>query len=109
MDGPTMVRNMREVRADLPVVAVSGLSEEDHNRDGTVLAEMDREGITMLHKPYTTNQLMNAIGLKMGDQTEVPGSSTVSPDSTQAPDATLFHTGDTLSDSDFDELMGGDW
>ena len=107
MDGPTMIRHMHEVRADLPIIAVSGLSEEDHDRDGTELATIRSEGINILHKPYTTHQLLAAIGQKMGDPSDVSQGGPYT--SEESADTDHEHTGETLSDSDFDELMGGDW
>lgn len=101
MDGPTMIQEMRRRRPDLPVIAVSGLSEDDHARDGTGL-----ENIGILRKPYSTGQLLDMIADKMGDTASGGSGESKPPDDATSSD---HHTGDTLSDSDFDDLMGGDW
>jgi len=96
MDGPTMIREMRRTRPDLPIIAVSGLSEQQHLQEGTGL-----EGIQILAKPYSTDQLLSAVAARL--TTPSSGSDTEATDSTQ-------ESGDTLSDSAFDDLMdGGDW
>lgn len=92
MDGPTMIREMRVLRPDLPVVAVSGLSEVDHAKEGTGL-----EGIQVLHKPYSTDDLLEVIKQRIG------GSGSDSDDA-------KTHAGDTMSDSAFDDFLeGGSW
>lgn len=104
MDGPTMIREMRKARPGLPIIAVSGLSQADHARDGTGL-----EGTEILHKPYSTDQLLAAIAAKMTASAPVDAGNESKATGTKEPDQAQQHTGDTLSDPDFDQLMGGDW
>lgn len=86
MDGPTMIREIRNHRPDLPIIAVSGLSEQQHLKDGTGL-----DGIQILAKPYSTDQLLNAVSEKLASAAQPAGP-------------------DIMTDSAFDELMGGeDW
>lgn len=56
MDGAEMIRRMRGLRRDIPVVAVSGLTEDMHLLDGKGF-----EQIEILGKPYTSDQLISAI------------------------------------------------
>lgn len=106
MDGPTMIREMRVLRSDLPVLAVSGLSEVEHAKDGTGL-----EGIQILHKPYSTDELLNAIAERIGSALPGKGAAHTAPPGQAAVDQPTDreHSGDTLSDSAFDQLMDGDW
>ncbi len=94
MDGPTMITEMLKLRPDLPVIAVSGLSEQQHMSEGTGL-----HGIQILSKPYSTDQLLQAVSSKLASEA-ASGSSGSSGAATSDTD--------TISDSAFDDLMGDD-
>jgi len=92
MDGPTMIREIRNLRPDMPIMAVSGLSEVEHAKDGTGL-----EGVQILRKPYSTDDLLSAIRQRIGE-------------AGAAADDEKTQTGDTMSDSAFDDFLeGGSW
>ena len=55
MDGPTMVRELREKRVDLPVLFMSGYAEEQ-SRKSINIAD-----VRFLPKPFSVNQLTNAV------------------------------------------------
>lgn len=90
MDGPTMIRELRAERPDLPVLAVSGLAELNDLPQGGELGE-----IPVLHKPYTNDELLQAISGQIGPL--------------ESPTMKRTPTGNTMSDQAFDQLMGGDW
>lgn len=100
MDGPTMIRELHLLRPELPVIATSGLSESIHAYEGT-----DLGGIQILQKPYSIDELLRIVNRKMGELNAPPGSANASSEA----DLDREHSGKTLSDSEFDQLMGGDW
>ena len=56
MDGPTLIREIREIQNDVPVVCISGYSE-DTLRERIVNAER----LAFLPKPFSLRQLANAV------------------------------------------------
>ena len=54
MDGPTMVRHVRERYPDLPVLFMSGYAEEQLRRS------IDLEAVSFLPKPFSVQQLAEA-------------------------------------------------
>lgn len=90
MDGATMIRRMRAVREDLPVIAVSGLTEHVHLLEGKGL-----DGVEILAKPYSSAELLDVVCNLL--PRAAPGSSS-------AP----LSSGDVLSDTGFDALFKGD-
>lgn len=91
MDGPDMIREIRSIRQDTPFIAVSGLTEWAHFLEGNGLI-----GIDLLQKPYTVDQLLDAIEISM-DRSADRGANTED-----------RAANETISDSAFDQLMGGD-
>jgi two-component system cell cycle sensor histidine kinase/response regulator CckA len=51
MDGPTMVRHVKQIKPDLPVIFMSGYAEEAFRRDETT------GDIHFLPKPFGLKQL----------------------------------------------------
>lgn len=94
MDGTTMILEIRKVRPDLPIIAVSGLSEQQHLSEGVGL-----DGIQIVSKPYSTDQLLEAVFEKLGGR-----STRNTPSGTSGDESGT----DTLSDNAFDKLMDGD-
>lgn len=80
MNGSEMIQLIRAERPKIPVIAVSGLSESHHLSEGIEL-----EGIQVLQKPYTIDQLTSLIHAVTSDRVA---------------------TGDTLTDDRFDTLFG---
>ena len=56
MDGPAMVRAIRRVRPDLPVLFMSGYAEEQLRRD------IDVENMHFLAKPFSVQQIGDRVG-----------------------------------------------
>jgi two-component system cell cycle sensor histidine kinase/response regulator CckA len=54
MDGPTMVREARLTRPDLPILFMSGYAEEQLRRS------IDFENVAFLPKPFSVQQLSEA-------------------------------------------------
>ncbi|GAA4006746.1 response regulator [Sphingomonas humi] len=54
MDGPTMVREARQTRPDLPILFMSGYAEEQLRRS------IDFENVAFLPKPFSVQQLSEA-------------------------------------------------
>lgn len=98
MNGPAMIEAIHALKPDLPVIAISGLSGTVHSQEGTALG-----GVQILHKPYAIDDLLHIVEQKLGGSQET--------DRAEQNDrkADRPHTGDTLSDNEFDDLMGGDW
>lgn len=80
MNGGEMIRNIRKIRSDIPIIAVSGLSEKHHLSEGIGL-----DGIQVLQKPYGIDQLVTLI---------------------QEATSAMQPADDTLSDSGFERLFG---
>ncbi len=56
MDGPSMVREIRKVRPDLPVLFMSGYAEEQLRK------EIDIANVEFLPKPFTVQQITDKVG-----------------------------------------------
>lgn len=56
MDGPAMVRAIREKRPDMPVLFMSGYAEEQLRN------EIDIDGVAFLPKPFTVQQICDKVG-----------------------------------------------
>ncbi len=54
MDGPTMVREARQTRPELPILFMSGYAEEQLRRS------IDFENVAFLPKPFSVQQLSEA-------------------------------------------------
>ncbi len=67
MDGPTWVRDARERRPDVKVIFVSGYAEDAFQKS---LQGMD--DFIFLPKPYTLNELTQAIRTAAGDEVGPP-------------------------------------
>ena len=56
MDGPAMVRAIRALRPDIPVLFMSGYAEEQLRK------EIDLEGVHFLPKPFSVQQISDKVG-----------------------------------------------
>jgi CheY-like chemotaxis protein len=57
MDGPALIRQIRQISPDARIVCISGLAS------GGRLAELDRSNVqAVLSKPYTADELLDALG-----------------------------------------------
>jgi two-component system, cell cycle sensor histidine kinase and response regulator CckA len=56
MDGPSMVREIRKLRPDLPVLFMSGYAEEQLRK------EIDLAKVQFLPKPFTVQQITDKVG-----------------------------------------------
>ena len=56
MDGPAMVRAIRKLAPDMPVLFMSGYAEEQLRRD------IDLEGVHFLPKPFSVQQISDKVG-----------------------------------------------
>lgn len=65
MDGPAMVRKIRESRPDLPVLFMSGYAEEQLRKS------IDIDHVSFLPKPFSVNQLAQAAREALGAAPEV--------------------------------------
>ena len=54
MDGPTMVREVRKSRPDLPVLFMSGYAEEQLRKS------IDLDNVAFLPKPFSVQQIAEA-------------------------------------------------
>ena len=54
MDGPTMVREARQTRPDLPILFMSGYAEEQLRKS------IDLENVNFLPKPFSVSELAEA-------------------------------------------------
>ena len=63
MDGPTMVRQVRERHPDLPVLFMSGYAEEQLRKS------IDLDGVAFLPKPFSVKQLAEAARDALATQT----------------------------------------
>jgi two-component system cell cycle sensor histidine kinase/response regulator CckA len=59
MDGPTLVRRLREARPDLPAVLVSGYADAVQRR------ALAAEDIAFLAKPFGMAQLVETVNLAL--------------------------------------------
>jgi two-component system cell cycle sensor histidine kinase/response regulator CckA len=60
MDGPAMVRAIREILPEVPVLFMSGYAEEQ------LRSEIDIEGVAFLPKPFTVQQICAKVGAVLG-------------------------------------------
>ncbi|WP_339426979.1 response regulator, partial [Pseudomonas proteolytica] len=60
MDGPTMVRQARARYPDLPIVFMSGYAEE------TIRKSIDLDNVAFLAKPFSVQQLAEAVRAVLG-------------------------------------------
>jgi two-component system cell cycle sensor histidine kinase/response regulator CckA len=56
MDGPSMVREVRKLRPDLPVLFMSGYAEEQLRK------EIDIDSVEFLPKPFSVQQISDKVG-----------------------------------------------
>ena len=56
MDGPTMFREIRKARPDLPVLFMSGYAEQQ------LREEIDMDNVEFLAKPFTVQQITDKVG-----------------------------------------------
>jgi len=56
MDGPAMVRAIRQLHPALPVLFMSGYAEEQLRK------EIDLEGVHFLPKPFSVQQIGDKVG-----------------------------------------------
>ena len=56
MDGPSMVREIRKLRPDLPVLFMSGYAEEQLRK------EIDIDSVEFLPKPFSVQQISDKVG-----------------------------------------------
>ena len=56
MDGPTAINELKRVRPDLPMIAISGLTQSDQ-----VSQRLGALGIPFLPKPFDSEKLLTAI------------------------------------------------
>ncbi|HPB22163.1 MAG TPA: ATP-binding protein [Novosphingobium sp.] len=61
MDGPTMAREIRKTRADLPVLFMSGYAEEQLRK------EIDMANVAFLPKPFTVQQITDKVGAVLAE------------------------------------------
>lgn len=85
MDGATMIRKMRAIDPGVKIVAVSGLPEDRHAAEGADVIE-----ISILPKPYTSEDLLDAVRKAIDRESEPTTDSS------------------ELTDSAFNEMFGGD-
>ena len=60
MDGPTMIRAIRKLRPDLPVLFMSGYAEEQLRK------EIDIAEVHFLPKPFSVQQIGDKVGAVLG-------------------------------------------
>lgn len=60
MDGPSMVREVRKLRPDLPVLFMSGYAEEQLRK------ELDLANVAFLAKPFTVQAITDKVGAVLG-------------------------------------------
>jgi two-component system cell cycle sensor histidine kinase/response regulator CckA len=60
MDGPAMVRAIREILPEVPVLFMSGYAEEQLRN------EIDIDGVAFLPKPFTVQQICDKVGAVLG-------------------------------------------
>jgi two-component system cell cycle sensor histidine kinase/response regulator CckA len=60
MDGPAMLREIRKLRPDLPVLFMSGYAEEQLRRD------IDIENMHFIPKPFSVQQIARKVGEVLG-------------------------------------------
>ncbi len=63
MDGPSMVREVRKIAPQLPVLFMSGYAEEQLRK------EIDIANVQFLPKPFTVQQITDKVGAVLGSQT----------------------------------------
>lgn len=56
MDGPSMVREVRKLRPDIPVLFMSGYAEEQLRK------ELDLDNVEFLPKPFSVQQISDKVG-----------------------------------------------
>ena len=62
MDGPTMVREARKTRPDLPILFMSGYAEEQLRKS------IDIENVAFLPKPFSVQELAEAVRKALADK-----------------------------------------
>ncbi len=62
LDGPSWVKQAREVRPDLKVIFVSGYAEENFNQD-----QSDFPNSIFLPKPFSLNELTSTVRGQLSD------------------------------------------
>ena len=56
MDGPTLIRNLRQLAPNLPIIGMTGLSERVN-----VPPSGDRGALPLLTKPFTAEDILSAV------------------------------------------------
>lgn len=67
MDGPAMVRTLRETRPDLPILFMSGYAEEQLRQS------IDIAGVAFLPKPFSVAQLTDAVSEALAKARQAEG------------------------------------
>jgi two-component system cell cycle sensor histidine kinase/response regulator CckA len=62
MDGPTMVREARRTRPDLPILFMSGYAEEQLRKS------IDIANVAFLPKPFSVQELAEAVRKALSDK-----------------------------------------
>ena len=62
MDGPTMVREARKTRPDLPILFMSGYAEEQLRKS------IDIANVAFLPKPFSVQELAEAVRKALADK-----------------------------------------
>jgi two-component system cell cycle sensor histidine kinase/response regulator CckA len=62
MDGPTMVREARKTRPDLPILFMSGYAEEQLRKS------IDIANVAFLPKPFSVRELAEAVRTALADK-----------------------------------------